>query len=98
MSKTTLDLVSLTKAKLGITSNARDVYIGSLVEGIKQELEDFNGIKYETNDKPLDMYISELASWRYQNAGNPSMPRHMQLWLNNLIVRGMKHEASKENI
>lgn len=97
MAQKTLDIKELTKNKLGITSTARDDFIFAIIEGIKKELRDFNGIEFSETDESLNMYISELASWRYQNAGNPSMPPYLKLWLNNLIVRGLKNE-SQENI
>lgn len=90
MTQPKIDLLELTKSKLGILSSDRDTLISAIIEGVKSELNDFNNIPYNEDDAALNMYISELSCWRYQNAGNPSLPPYLRLWLNNLILRGMK--------
>lgn len=78
----------LTKAKLGISSNARDGYIETIIDGIKAEWENVQGIKGLDYTRPdvLDL-IADYAAFRYKTHDPGPMPRHLQFRLRNLWVK-----------
>lgn len=79
-------VLALVRAKMGITSTIRDAYITAIINGIIEELQTIQGIAIdETNDAHL-MFIVDYAEYRYSNKDNPSMPRHLQFRLHNLML------------
>jgi len=95
---TTLELV---KARIGIRTNARDEYLMAIIEGIKRELKDDQGLVLtETNPHHM-MFLVDYSVWRYQSVASIettstsiplSMPRHLQWRLHNLMISGVKDE------
>ena len=79
--------LELTKAKLGITSNARDLYIITLIESTYKEWEEIQGIKL-SDPARLDVVdlVADVAAFKYQNHGG-AMPPNLRLRLNNLYVK-----------
>ena len=83
----TAAVLQLVKARLGITANIRDVYLIAIIEGVKRELIDEQGIMLESQNASHLMFVVDMASWRYQNKDSPGgMPRHLQFRLHNLII------------
>ena len=80
--------LELTKAKLGITSSARDEYIGVLISSIYAEWENVNGIRLSASERAsvdvIDL-VADVAVFKYQNHGGP-LPLNLRLRLNNLYV------------
>lgn len=80
--------LELTKAKLGITSSARDEYIGVLISSIYAEWENVNGIRLSASERAsvdvIDL-VADVAVFKYQNHGGP-LPSNLRLRLNNLYV------------
>lgn len=81
---TVLDLV---KARLGISSNVRDIYISAIIDGVIKELEDEKGLVLDGANPYHLMFVVDYATWRYQNRDSPEgMPRHLQFRLHNLMI------------
>lgn len=83
----TATVLQLVKARLGITSNIRDTYLAAIIEGVKREIIDEQGIILESQNPSHLMFVVDMVSWRYQNKDSPGgMPRHLQFRLHNLII------------
>lgn len=80
------EILALVKARLGISTTIRDVYLTAIIEGIIKELSSVQGIVIDESDKSKIMFISDYAEYRYSNRDNPSMPRHLQWRLHNLMT------------
>ncbi len=78
-----LDLV---KARLGITSTARDVYLKAVISGVVSELSGIRGITLNENIPAHLMFIVDYAEWRYSSRENPVMPRYLQSAMHNLMI------------
>lgn len=88
MIETVLELV---KARIGISSKVRDVYLTKIIEGIVDELEKVQGLSIDVDSPHLLMFIVDFATWRYQNRDtHDGMPRHLQFRLHNLMVSDVK--------
>lgn len=81
--------LELTKAKLGITSNARDNYLTALIDAVWHEWENVNGIRLNDEQKGsievVDL-VADMAAFKYQNHGGGLSP-NLRLRLNNLYVK-----------
>jgi len=88
-------VLALVKARLGISTAVRDVYLTAIINGVIDELTKEKGIVLDHENGAHLMFCVDYATWRYQsvqhhspvaanNAG--SMPRHLQYRLHNLIV------------
>ena len=83
----TATILELTKARLGISTSARDVYLVSIVESILTELEDEKGITLESENMNHTMFVVDYATWRYQSRDSSgALPRHLQWRLHNLFI------------
>lgn len=82
------EVLQLVKARLGISSTVRDVYLLAIIEGVLTELEEEQGLVFsETNSYHL-MFVADFSTWRYQNRDSDGgMPRHLQYRLHNLMIR-----------
>lgn len=87
-------VLSLVKARLGISSTVRDTYLTAIIEGVISELEDEKGLVLTDSPYQL-MFVVDYSTWRYQNVGQVesttnrvplSMPRHLQFRLHNLFI------------
>lgn len=81
--------LELVKAKLGITTNARDAYLNVLVMSVYTELEEINGIRLNGEQKQrLDVIdlVADVAAFKFQNHGGP-LPPNLRLRLNNMYVK-----------
>lgn len=82
------EALPLLKARLGISTTVRDVYLSKIVEGIEDELLNVQGITIDTGDSSHLMFVVDYAEYRYSNRDNPTMPRHLQWRLHNLMLNG----------
>ncbi|MFY0758734.1 hypothetical protein AB1K32_07625 [Metabacillus dongyingensis] len=80
-------VLQLVKARLGISTTVRDVYLTAIIEGVMTELSEEKGLVLsETNPYHL-MFVADFSSWRYQNRDSmDGMPRHLQYRLHNLMI------------
>jgi len=84
-------VLNLVKARIGITSGARDEYLTAIISGVKKELEDLQGLSIELDNPFILMFVVDYATWRYQNRdSHDGMPRHLQFRLHNLVISSVK--------
>ncbi|GEM02501.1 hypothetical protein SAMN05421839_10610 [Halolactibacillus halophilus] len=76
----------LLKARLGITTNVRDAYLIAILTGIKSELTDIQGLLLDSESTAHLMFLVDYAEYRYSNKESPTMPRHLQWRLHNLLI------------
>lgn len=80
--------LELVKARLGITSTARDVYLKAVIGGVVSELSSVQGIVLNESIPAHLMFVVDYAEFRYSNRENPVMPRHLQFRMHNLFISG----------
>lgn len=78
--------LELLKARLGISTTARDSYLTMIIEGIEDELISVQGIALDSGNSSHLMFVVDYAEYRYSNRDNPMMPRHLQWRLHNLML------------
>jgi len=80
-------VLELVKARLGITTVVRDVYLTTIIEGIIKELTDEKGLALDGANPYHLMFVVDFATWRYQSRDESgAMPRHLQFRLHNLMI------------
>lgn len=80
-------VVNLVKARLGISTVVRDVYLTAIANSVIQELEDEKGLTLDGANQYHLLFVCDYATFRYQSRDEPgAMPRHLQLRLHNLMV------------
>lgn len=83
----TAEVLGLIKARLGLTSTARDGYITAIINGVLTELQDEKGLLLDGSNPYHLMFVVDFATWRYQNRDNDAgMPRHLQYRLHGLYI------------
>lgn len=86
-------VLELAKARIGITSSIRDEYLTKIIEGIKDELENQQGLSIDLDSPHILMFLVDFATWRYQNRDtHDGMPRHLQFRLHNLMISSVKKD------
>lgn len=78
--------LSLIKARLGISTTARDSYLTAIIEGVIKELNSIQGISIDETDKSHIMFVVDYSEYRYSNRDTPILPRHLQFRLHNLVI------------
>ena len=80
-------ILSLVKARIGLTSAVRDAYLTAIINSVIKELEDEKGITLDRNNSNHLMFVVDYSTWRYQNRDSESgMPRHLQYRLHCLCL------------
>lgn len=80
-------ILSLVKARIGISTTVRDTYLLAIIQGVIKELEDEKGLDIDGANPHHLIFVVDYATWRYQNRDSEgSMPRHIQYRLHNLMV------------
>jgi len=80
-------VLELVKARLGITTAVRDVYLAAIINGVITELEDEKGLALDGANPYHLMFVVDFATWRYQSRDESgAMPRHLQFRLHNMII------------
>ena len=86
-SEFTSSALALVKARMGISSNVRDTYLNSIINGVVAELEQEKELVLNSTNSYHLMFVVDLSTWRYQNRDSPlGMPRHLQFRLHNLVI------------
>lgn len=84
-------VLSLVKARLGLSTSIRDNYLIAIIEGVTKELEDEKGLALDDANPNHLMFIVDYVTWRYQNRdSNTGMPRHLQYRLHNMFIHSSK--------
>lgn len=80
-------ILKLVKAQLGITITSRDDYIKAIIDGVKRELEEVQGLKVDLDDSSILMFVVDYAAWRYESRNEDAgMPERLNWRLRNLMV------------
>lgn len=82
------EALPLIKARLGISTTIRDTYLNAIIDGLVTELKDVQGLTLVADNKAHLMFVVDYAEYRYSNRENPTLPRHLQFRLHNLIISG----------
>lgn len=83
----TATILTIVKARLGISSTTRDTYLTQIINSIIKELEDEKGIVLEADNDNHVMFIVDYSTWRYQSRdGSGDTPRHIKFRLHNLML------------
>ncbi|AMB94904.1 hypothetical protein QP248_02665 [Aerococcus sp. UMB8608] len=83
-------VLGIVKSRLGITSQVRDTYLLPIISGVISEIENQQGITLKSDRPDHVMFVADYAEYRYSNKDDPTLPRHLQWRLHNLVV-GEKH-------
>lgn len=84
-----MEALTLLKAQLGITVAARDEYLHAILEGVKKELKDIQGLDLDDSNPNHLMFLVDYAAWRYESKGQDTgMPERLRWRLRNLMVGG----------
>lgn len=84
--------LTLTKARIGITSHVRDGLLIATINAVIDELENEKALTLNYASAAHLMFVVDFATWRYQSvaekgvSGPLPMPRHLQYRLHNLIL------------
>ncbi len=71
--------LKLVKARLGLTSSVRDVYLTSIISGVISELENEEGLALNCANPNHLMLVVDFATWRYESRGESGpMPEHLR--------------------
>ena len=80
-------ILSLVKARLGISGTVRDTYLTEIVKSVISELEDEKGLLLDGSNSNHLMFVVDYATWRYQSRDSAeAMPRHLQFRLHNMFI------------
>lgn len=79
------EVLELLKLKLGISTTKRDIILKNLIESIKVELEDVQGINLDLKNKSHQLFLIDYAEFRYNGDGD--LPRHLKWRLNNFFIK-----------
>lgn len=79
-------VLALVKSGLTIQHTARDIYITAIISGVIKELEEEKGLLLDSGNPNHLIFVVDYVTWRYQNRGGGSMPRHLQFRLHNMFV------------
>ncbi|MBG9983339.1 hypothetical protein HYO62_00395 [Aerococcaceae bacterium DSM 111022] len=82
------EVLTILKARLGISTTVRDSYLKAIIKGVMDELENQQGIKMDVSRNDHLMFLADYSEYRYSNRDAPNMPRHLQWRLHNLFVGG----------
>jgi len=82
--------LELTKARIGLSTTVRDLYLEKIVESIITELSESHGLSLESDNSYHLMFVVDFADWRYSNRDSEKgMPRHLQFRLHNMIIKNL---------
>lgn len=79
------ELLDMLKLNIGITSTRQDPRLRSILEGLKQELKDRQGIVIDISRIDHALFLLDYATYRYSNQKDP-MPDHLKWRMRNLYV------------
>lgn len=83
-------ILSLTKARLGISTTVRDAYLLAIVRGALKKLTDEQGIVLDPTNDNHRMFVVDYSAWKYESKNSEAMPRHLQHDLHNLIIHSRR--------
>ena len=81
------EVLSLLKARLGISTDSRDALLSALINGITSDCENTHGIVLQDDRPEHIMLVLDWATWKYQHPEDGVTPRSIQFRLKNLIIQ-----------
>lgn len=83
----TAAVLEIVKARLGISSNVRDVYLTQIIDSVTTELTEQQGLTLVAGNAAHEVFVADFVVWRYQSRDSSgAMPRHLQFRLHNLML------------
>jgi len=83
----TTEILTLVKAKIGISTAVRDALLTAIIDGVIDELQNEKGLALDSASPNHIMFVVDYSVWRYQNRdGNTGLPRHLQYRLHSLYI------------
>lgn len=80
-------ILSLVKARLGISTNLRDDYLKAIINGLVEELVNEQGIRLEEDNDNHLMFVTDYTVHRYQSRdASGGLPKHLMFRLKNLYI------------
>jgi len=87
------ELIEMVRARIGMTSTLRDVYIGRIVDAVIDELTNIKKIDL-TEEYTSFMLVVDITEWRYSNPQNTGdMPIHLKKRVNDMIIKSVINRA-----
>ncbi len=93
MDKFIVSALELTKARIGLSTTVRDLYLEKIIESIITELSESHGLSLKSDNSYHLMFVVDFADWRYSNRDSEKgMPRHLQFRLHNMIIKNLGND------
>ncbi|MFV0527758.1 MAG: hypothetical protein ACK5MN_03410 [Lachnospiraceae bacterium] len=80
-------VLSLLKARKGISTDIRDVLLLAIISGIISDIKYVNGIELDESNAGHTMLVLDWATWKYDHPEDGAVPRSIQYRLHNLIIK-----------
>lgn len=82
-------ILEIVKARLGISSTVRNVYLTQIIDSVVAELLGQQGLALAPENAAHQVFVADYVVWRYQSRDSSgAMPRHLQWRLHNLFMSG----------
>jgi hypothetical protein len=79
------------KAVIGLTTDARDVYLDSIIKGVYTDITDKGVAVSDSLKDSIVSYIGDFVAWNYRTqGGSDTMPRTFEYRLHNLVLASMR--------
>ncbi len=83
----TAAVMTIVKARLGISTSVRDAYLESIIKSVITELTDEKGIALDEQNMNHVVFVADYAAWRYQSRDSSgAIPQHIMWRLKNLYL------------
>lgn len=84
---TKAEIVTMVKARLGISTSGRDSIITLVVDATEKMLSDEKGILVDLANPLICEFMMDYSAWKYESKGETGgMPRHLDFALKNLMI------------
>ena len=80
-------ILPLLKARVGISTDVRDLLLKALVNGIVSDCKETHGITLDKEKPHHVMLTLDWATWKYNHPEDGTTPRSIQYRLKNLIMK-----------
>jgi hypothetical protein len=90
---TKAEIVTMVKARLGISTSGRDSIITLAVDATEKWLDDEKGVQVDLTNPHICEFMVDYSTWKYESKGETAgMPRYLDFALKNLIIHNAKPE------
>ncbi len=81
------EVLTLLKARLGISAQSRDAVLNMIIGGIVAECKDTYGIVLDAGKPNHILFVLDWAAWKYSHPEDGVTPRSIQFRLKNLVIQ-----------